>query len=579
MDIFSFDEFEDLPKKEEAENTVQEEVKEETQQIELPAVYAESEPTNALIKTSMDVGINLSEQDMAELKNFMASSKYGHQSSLSMKCTGIKCDFYEICPLKKINAELPVGKQCQPPGTKVLVVDKSIKLRDQTKFIQVSIENLDPSLHSIVSYSRKKSRRGGGTNTLRTRGREFSLHSREYVGELVKITAGNYSHKCTKDHISIVKWNEKAINKFVVYLMKKENKFRIGTTKLIWESESGKLHSGLAARCRAESADSMWILGVYDTNTEALLNEEFFSLQAQIPKALFIATDNKSTKKHNGLYRWVDQKQLDDHHDKCALPEYKYSEFLSKLGLSIENPFYRFKSGQMIGGITSSFEIAACNIIPDLMQVSIFESPFNHKTKGVWTDVKIERELYSGLVYSLDVEKDNTYISNNIATHNCPVENALIEQWVSMYFASLGIDKEDPGNSIEVHMVYELAGLELLRRRAANELSRNSSLVKNMVVGYSPQGEPIYDDKPSQALLILERHSKIVNKLRESLLATPKSAAQAGQISSDVSTRTANILKKTRAIMAARKSGNSIEDVNFQVIDQEDKENENKPTK
>ena len=272
MDIFSFDEFEDLPKKEGPEKKIQDEVIEEREQVDVPALYSDSAPTNALIKASMDVGINLSEQDMAELKSFMASSKYGHQSSLSMKCTGIKCDFYEICPLKKINAELPIGKQC-------------------------------------------------------------------------------------------------------------------------------------------------------------------------------------------------------------------------------------------------------------------------------------------------------------------PVENALIEQWVSMYFASLGLDKEDPGNSIEVHMVYELAGLELLRRRAANELSKDSSLVKNMIVGYSPQGEPIYDDKPAQALLILERHSKIVNKLRESLLATPKSAAQAGQINSDVSTRTANILKKTRAIVAARKSGNSIEDVNFQIIDQEDKENEDESKK
>jgi hypothetical protein len=154
---------------------------------------------------------------------------------------------------------------------------------------------------------------------------------------------------------------------------------------------------------------------------------------------------------------------------------------------------------------------------------------------------------------------------------NCPVEDALIEQWVDMYLENLGLNKEDIGNSIEIHMVYELAGLELIRRRAAKELSKDS-LVQEKIVGYSPQGQPIYDDKPSQALLILERQSKIVNKLRDSLLATPKSAAQAGQISSDISTRTANILAKTKKLVQARKDGKSIEeaeiaDADFEVID------------
>lgn len=152
----------------------------------------------------------------------------------------------------------------------------------------------------------------------------------------------------------------------------------------------------------------------------------------------------------------------------------------------------------------------------------------------------------------------------------CPVEHALVEQWVSMYMESLDLDPEEPANSIEVHMVYELAGLELIRRRAANELSRNPSLVRNDIVGYSPQGQPIYDDKPSQALLILERHSKIVNKLRDSLLATPKAAAQAGQITSDISTRTANIQARAKAIAESRRSGKSIEDVDFKIIDDEE---------
>jgi len=158
----------------------------------------------------------------------------------------------------------------------------------------------------------------------------------------------------------------------------------------------------------------------------------------------------------------------------------------------------------------------------------------------------------------------------------CPVENSLIEQWVQQFIESMGLDPDEPSNAVEMHMVYELAGLELIRRRAATELSKDPLLVKNSIVGYSPHGEPIFDDKPSQALLILERHSKIVNKLRESLLATPKSQSQAGQVSRDISTRTANIMERARKIREARQKGGSIADAEYILINNEETEKQGK---
>ena len=146
---------------------------------------------------------------------------------------------------------------------------------------------------------------------------------------------------------------------------------------------------------------------------------------------------------------------------------------------------------------------------------------------------------------------------------DCPVEQALIQMWVNKTMDALNIDPTDPEFSVDVDMVYELAGMELLRMRAGHHMSTDPALVEEKIVGYSPQGQPIYDEKPKIALLILEKYSKVVNKLREQLLATRKSQAQAGQLAGDVSVRTANIMARAKKIAEARRAGGSIHDADF----------------
>ena len=148
---------------------------------------------------------------------------------------------------------------------------------------------------------------------------------------------------------------------------------------------------------------------------------------------------------------------------------------------------------------------------------------------------------------------------------NCPVEKALLETWVSKTLTALNIDPADPEFSVDLDMVYELAGMELLRMRASHHLATDPSLVEEKVVGYSPQGQPIYDEKPKVSLLILEKYSKVVNKLREQLLATRKAQAQAGQMAGDVSVRTANIMEKARKLAELRRAGKSVQDAEFEV--------------
>lgn len=153
----------------------------------------------------------------------------------------------------------------------------------------------------------------------------------------------------------------------------------------------------------------------------------------------------------------------------------------------------------------------------------------------------------------------------------CPVEGSLIEQWVQGYIDAIGIDPNEPESAIDMHMIYELAGLELMRTRAAHELSKNPDMVSEKIIGYSPHGEPVYDDKPNPALLIMEKQAKTVNKLRDALLATRKAQASVGQVSSDQSVRGANILANARIIAEKRRKGaklHEIQEAEYEVKDE-----------
>ena len=60
-------------------------------------------------------------------------------------------------------------------------------------------------------------------------------------------------------------------------------------------------------------------------------------------------------------------------------------------------------------------EIYAINIIPDLMQICSLNANL-HNIQKIY---ELKYEKYSGLVYSLEIDKYETYVADNILTHNC----------------------------------------------------------------------------------------------------------------------------------------------------------------
>jgi len=152
----------------------------------------------------------------------------------------------------------------------------------------------------------------------------------------------------------------------------------------------------------------------------------------------------------------------------------------------------------------------------------------------------------------------------------CPVENILIQMWATKFINALGIDMDDPEYAIDMDMVYELAGLELIRNRAACKLSDEPDIFKRDITAFSPQGEAIYDDKPNMALLILERYGKRVDKLREQLIATRQAQAKIGQVTGDSSVRAAKLAARAKKILEKRISGGSIEEAEFNEVDKDE---------
>lgn len=154
----------------------------------------------------------------------------------------------------------------------------------------------------------------------------------------------------------------------------------------------------------------------------------------------------------------------------------------------------------------------------------------------------------------------------------CPVERAMIAEWVNETLTALDIDPTKPENAVDLDMAMELAGMELIRWRAACHMADDPKLTEEKIVAYSPQGQPIFDEKPKMSLLILERQARIIGKLREQLLATRKSQAMVGRVASDVSVRAATLQDKARNLLKERSRARNAVDAQFEIRQPKDGE-------
>jgi hypothetical protein len=228
---------------------------------------------------------------------------------------------------------------------------------------------------------------------------------RNYEGKLFTINAGDSFTRVTPNHKFLVRWSGRPIEKYVTYLMKKGEYFRIGWCQLF--QKSGDFHLG--QRARLEKADAAWILGVHNSRSAASMEESVLSTRFALPLPQFQSGSEAGHYTQDFLDNfWREVSLWSDLRGNAI-------ELLEHFGRDIEYPIYTGKNGRQ--GRTTLFVTQACNVIPSMMAVALYGQDADPRVP-VWETVEVSEEDYKGPVYSLDVDKHHNYVADGILTNN-----------------------------------------------------------------------------------------------------------------------------------------------------------------
>ena len=296
--------------------------------------------------------------------------------------------------------------QCQPSGTMVTVIKHYRKGNSHTGFLpttftQVPIESVKPG-DVVASYdvSRSFFRRTGNA-VLKTA-------SRPYRGEMIDVytTDTGKESAYTPEHRCVVRIGDALNNKWVVYLMRRNKSFRVGIVKGIYESQAGNI--GLPSRMRAEGADCAWILSTYDTESEARVQEALLAWSYGVPSLRF-----KTAMKYG-----MPQNDLDKFWHGMGDLSVQAETILHAFGRLINHPICT-QDKSMLRNRGSL--IAACNLLDGMLMLPMTGAMNAHGKRAVknnWETVIVTRRYYDGIVHSLQVANDETYVADGIITHN-----------------------------------------------------------------------------------------------------------------------------------------------------------------
>ena len=275
--------------------------------------------------------------------------------------------------------------QCQPAGTKVL-----------TKEGYIPIENCQGK--SAITFSMKDYAYYGKQHAVYP----MTVAHRHYQGVMIEVTAeGCKPQLFTPEHRMLVRWNNRDTSLRCVYLMKKGDWFRVGQCQLF--NKQGATHFIL--RMNNEGAEAGWILRLCHSEEEALVWEQYFSLTYGIPQISWKMWHgelvNKVYKTVKGIAKRA-ERMLDEQYLNICLPMFNHEKAQAKSG----------------GSCMSLCE--ACNLLPEVMSVPVYYGKACCKKEELWKPFKVDAQWYDNEVYSLDVPKYHTYVTEGgLTVHNC----------------------------------------------------------------------------------------------------------------------------------------------------------------
>lgn len=280
--------------------------------------------------------------------------------------------------------------QCHPEGNKILTTNGYI-----------NIENINPNIHKVPAYDGHGKLYGLGNPN----GYKIKKVERLYSGNILYFRIKENDFSCTPNHKCYVQWNnENSKNTYVVYLMKKDNNYRLGQCKLF----CGRgFHLG--TRARLEKADECWIINTYNSRQDALKNESILSIKYQIPTITFKETTQSTH---------FNQTIIDEIFNELSSLnlEEKAIKLLTDYNRDIAYPIWKNKV-YLKQGPRTFFITQACNVIPFIMNVGIYNNTRFLEKKSITSISNIKVDNIK--VYSLEVEKFHNYICNNVLVGNC----------------------------------------------------------------------------------------------------------------------------------------------------------------
>jgi DNA modification methylase len=278
---------------------------------------------------------------------------------------------------------------CQPAGTKVLTRDG-----------EVPIESLT-SDDRVVSFSRHNYRIIGVR-----KGATIHPTKRQYDGELLGVVVGDKVTQCTPMHLWTVRLCDGADGLWCTYLMRKGAWWRAGKSLLV--SSWG---FGLKHRLYTEEGDQAWILGVYDSSLEAIVDEHLIQAKYGIP------TMTWSDRHHEKGCRTLDDvRRVYDRLDLDVMREGAH-RLLHDFGRRPDAPILTATWDHVKVSRRVTTMVRACNLLPRAMVVPV---PVGKGLEVKWEKIRaVDRQPFSGPVYSMDVAKYHHYVADGIVTHNC----------------------------------------------------------------------------------------------------------------------------------------------------------------
>lgn len=279
----------------------------------------------------------------------------------------------------------------------------------------VPIGRLDPNKHRLASYMDNCNRLvWGGRNSKKGMPRKemgypFVVARNPYDGPLLTITTRGSRTRVTPTHRMQVRFTESFFNKWIVYLMRRGNWWRVGMCT------SGKrpyASGGLKGRMSTEQADAGWILGVYETAREAYIAEMQIQCRYGLPGLTFQACKSRLFK----------SEELHTIHDtlisECVAD--RAMQLLRDRGLIEGEPLCTRGRGRT--NQRGMFLTAAANVIDQYMEIPVVQDAFCCRKKGgnkpTWHQVTVLCEPFAGDVFSLEVLPHHHYISGGAVVHN-----------------------------------------------------------------------------------------------------------------------------------------------------------------